>query len=183
MKKSLLAGILIGIGGLAYLSTGYAILFSVGLLAVIAMGADLYTGKVCKLENYKPALAITYIGNVIGIAAVALMSTRADATELVAKKLTKAPIEILIDGIICGICIAIAVAGYANEIRTILAVVVFIMTGSEHCIADWYYFIVARECTVKALVFIGIVTVGNTIGGLIVAYLEKQKYQEISISF
>lgn len=55
--KSIYAGIMIGLGGIAYLAVQGgllgAFLFSIGLISVIEFDLNLYTGKVADFENYK----------------------------------------------------------------------------------------------------------------------------------
>lgn len=79
----------------------------------------------------------------------------------------------LIPGFICGICIAIAVKGYkvaegfGKYLAVVLGVMVFILCGSEHVVADMFYFAAARMCNLEVMKFILIVTVGNVLGGVL----------------
>ena len=71
---AILAGICIGLGGTVYLSVESsvvgALLFSIGLLTILAFGFNLFTGKVgYALDNpssYIGTLAIIWLGNFIG---------------------------------------------------------------------------------------------------------------------
>ena len=73
--KSILAGIMIGIGGTIYLSLDNkivgSILFAIGLFIIVVYSFNLYTGKIGYLINnfnrkYIRELIITLIGNFIG---------------------------------------------------------------------------------------------------------------------
>ena len=56
-------------------------------------------------------------------------------------KISKPLLNVFIDGIICGLCIAVAVKGYRKAegagkyFAVILGVMVFILAGSEHVVA------------------------------------------------
>ena len=86
----------------------------------------------------------------------------------------------------CEICIAIVVWAYSakeknTNIIVILAVMIFIITGSEHCIADGYYFItdLINNFSIENLILysealmIGII--GNLLGGILLNLLNIQK--------
>ena len=47
-------------------------------------------------------------------------------------------------------------------------VVVFILRGFEHCIANMYYFSVADIWSLKTLGYTGIMVLGNSIGSFII---------------
>lgn len=119
------AGICVSVGGAAYLSTDNryigALLFSVGLLAIITYNFSLYTGKV-GLSFGKDAffileLAAMWVGNLAGTMLFAglLRGTRVGAeisTKAAALALSKtsAPLpELFCLGAGCGICMYIAV--------------------------------------------------------------------------
>ena len=82
---------------------------------------------------------------------------------------------------------------YAFEIRTsvkcvykkkqsylgaFICVPVFILAGSEHSIADMYYFCAAGVFSLDALFFIILVAIGNAIGGIIIPVCQKYMYEE-----
>ena len=69
--KSILAGLFIGIGGIAYLSVENkvvgAALFAVGLFTICTLGYNLYTGKLCYIldsdkKRKLPCLVNTDLG-------------------------------------------------------------------------------------------------------------------------
>ena len=51
----------------------------------------------------------------------------------------------------------------------------FILSGFEHSIADMFYFFTARIFSLKMLVFLLIVILGNTVGGLLFPMLTLLK--------
>jgi formate/nitrite transporter FocA (FNT family) len=54
----------------------------------------------------------------------------------------------------------------------IMAVMAFILSGAEHCVADMYYVFQAGFILEGALL-IAVVTLGNTVGGLAMRWLLK----------
>ena len=96
------------------------------------------------------------------------------AQEIAAAKVSKSLWNVLIDGVICGICIAVAVKGYRRAegagryLAVILGVMVFILAGSEHVVANMFYLTVAGNVPIgQYLLFLLVNTVGNTLGGLL----------------
>lgn len=191
---SILAGIAISLGGFCFLSVENkligSILFSIGLFLVCTRGYNLYTGKVCYCEtkeNIKNLLLII-IGNYIGtnISALLLKCTRyaetltTKATSIIDLKLSDNLLSIFVLAIFCNIFIYIAVDGYKNAkdelakyLSIFFGVVCFIMTGTEHVVADMFYFAVAGDYTLKAFLILLIVFLGNTAGGRLYSFIEK----------
>ena len=182
--KSVYAGICIGLGGIVYLSVENkvlgAFLFSIGLCAVLTFGFDLYTGKVCYLSWYKKPLALlsVWCGNLLGALFMAVLASdkvREAAAVLAEAKLAKGGLRVFLDAVLCGICIAIAVRGFKKAegfgryLIAVLGVMVFILAGAEHVVANMFYFAAGGAFTWKALLYILIYTVGNTIGGLLLS--------------
>ncbi|MBR1759341.1 MAG: formate/nitrite transporter family protein [Lachnospiraceae bacterium] len=182
--KGIYAGVAIGLGGLVYLSVENrvlgAFLFSIGLCAVLTLGFDLYTGKVCFFSWYKKPLPLlwVWVGNLIGAVCMALLANgavREAAAALVAVKLAKSFARAFLDALICGVCIAIAVRGYKRAegfgkyLCVVLGVMVFILAGAEHVVANMFYFAVARTFTWQGLQYLLVYTLGNTIGGFLFA--------------
>ena len=55
----------------------------------------------------------------------------------------------------------------------VMGIMTFILCGFEHCIADTFYFSVANAWSLKAILSILVVTLGNTVGSLLTAFLEE----------
>ncbi len=164
-----------------------AFLFSVGLITVLVFGFDLFTGKACNEAFIKKplSLAVIWLGNFIGAVVFGLMvSTHGaildKASVLAAAKLDKPFYVIIIDGIICEFCIALAVRGYLKAegfgkfLIVVAGVMTFILCGAEHVVADMFYFAAARSTDIlHVLLFLLYATIGNTIGGVMWWLAEK----------
>lgn len=186
--KSFLAGILISLGGVAFLQAETkligAILFSIGLIAVILLGANLYTGKIGYVNDRKSLenALIILISNLLAAFLVGLLFKSVISEHVLwSVKLTKSIGRIIFDSMLCGACIYIAVEGYKKSkslIPVILGVIVFILAGGEHCIADMFY-MGAGIVTWKGFGYIWLIVLGNSVGSLLVRCLQKGIDHEI----
>lgn len=95
-------------------------------------------------------------------------------------KLTDSPLSIFILAVFCGLLMFIAADGYktiTNNVGKILAVflpvVVFILSGFEHCVANMFYFTLAQVWSGKAILWLMIMTLGNSAGGILIPILRK----------
>ena len=178
--KSFWAGIMIGLGGVAYLScsdkTIGSFLFSIGLFAVLIFEFNLYTGKVCDCKYLMKPLALLniLICNLLSAACLGFLvcdhpGLSEAARQIVSNKLAKPWITVYIDALLCGVFIGVAVHGYKKAHGypiVLLGVMGFILTGSEHVIADMFYFSVAQVGKMTDLImFIILAALGNTVGG------------------
>jgi formate transporter len=180
--KSVLAGLLIAIAGWVFLQidskTIGSLVFSVGLVAVIILQANLYTGKIGYLGNKNKiiGLLIMLITNIVVAFLIGLLYRVTVGYSIVmSTKLDKTWYRVFVDGIGCGACIYIAVEGYKQTksfVPVILGVMAFILAGFEHCVADAFYY-GASELTWKGLGYIGLIILGNTIGSLLIRFLQK----------
>ncbi len=183
--KSILAGIMISIGGVVFLKCDIkyvgAFLFSVGLISVVMFGMNLYTGKIgYVLENDKAFFAdtvLSVVGNFIGCLAVGMAkSPIGNVQTLCQARLEKPYFDVLIDAILCGVLIYVCVDIFKKK-KTIAGILVaiptFILCGFEHSIADMFYFINARMLSSESVVFLLIVVLGNAIGGLLLPVAFK----------
>jgi len=179
VKKSVLAGVMIAIGSLIYVNCENkvvgSVFFSIGLLAVIRLGLNLYTGKVGyvrKFTTFAHTLFI-FLFNCVGCMVVFPYSNDV-ASSIVSSKLS-APLQIaFINAIICGILIFVAVQCKDNLI-TVFSVAGFILCGAEHSVADVCYIIMAKEFTIKSLIFVSVVVVGNAVGSIVFSTLLSSK--------
>ena len=189
------AGLAISIGGTVYLSVDNKIigslLFAVGLYAIVLNGLFLYTGKVGYLVvqsdkiEYLGLLAITWLGNLAGtwIGAVAVLNTRIqgireNAVGICETKMADEPLSIFLLAIFCGILMYIAVDGFKekeNPLILFFCVSVFILSGFEHCIANMFYFSIAGAWSLKTIVYLIIMTLGNSLGGMLIPSLKNWK--------
>lgn len=167
-----------------------SILFSVGLLMCCAFSLNLFTGKVGFIFENKPHylldLLIMYLGNILGAAGSGLLVYAAIShlpntsifDQAVAVSVSRS-ITVnnwwvsLIMAFFCGILVFLAVYGwkkfdnYALKITClILCVTTFVATGTEHCIANMFYFSAGFTWNVSTILNIVIVTIGNALGSL-----------------
>ncbi len=197
--KSIFAGIMIGIAGTVYLRVNNnlfgSFLFSIGLLVICMYGMNLFTGKVgyvlINKFNYIYELLITIVGNFIGTFLVARLvlltrfkSVSDKAIDLVNLKLNDNLLSIFILSILCGILMYIAVNNYKkinNEIGKysciFMCVMVFILSGFEHSIANMYYISVANMINLKSLLYILIMLLGNSVGSILIALYYNRFYK------
>lgn len=189
-----LAGMCVGFGGVVFLSLDNriigSVMFTVGLFTICTFGLHLFTGKVCyALENgksYNLALHVIWLGNLAGTGVTALIvklsridGISAKAEELCATKLDDSILSLFLLGVLCNIFIYIAVEGYKNNphelgkyLSLFFGVMVFILAGTEHCVADMFYFWLSGW-SVDAAVRVLVITLGNAAGGILFRALHR----------
>lgn len=193
--RAFITGTLIAVGGIAYLSCDNkyigAFLFGTGLFVILNFNLALFTGKVGYAVENKPKylfdLLIIWLGNFAGtvISAILVLCTRISgisekAAALCETKTNDSPVSILILAFFCGMLMFIAADGYkiisnsAGKALTIfLPVVVFILSGFEHCIANMFYFSLAEAWTARSFGYLIIMSLGNALGGIIIPTMRK----------
>lgn len=194
--QGILAGISISLGGTVFLLTADktvgALLFAVGLFCVCVFGFSLFTGKVCYVfgndRKYALALPVIWTGNLIGTVGTALLESLtwkngdllAKAAAVCQGKLDQTPLSAFILAVFCNIMIYIAVDGYRNiphefgkYLAILFGVVVFILCGFEHCVANMYYFTIGNAWSWKAAGYLLLMTLGNAAGGVLIPLLRK----------
>lgn len=193
--KSILAGIMIGIGGTIFLSLENkvigAFLFAIGLFIIVTKGLNLYTGKIGYIFDndikYTLEVLITLVGNFIGtfLVGFVLRYTRISSISEKAQaicqiKLDDSVLSIFVLSIFCGILMYLAVNGYkvmkdsfGKYAGVFLGVAVFILCSFEHCVANMYYFSIANMWTLKAFGYLAIMILGNSVGGVIFPLCDK----------
>ena len=184
VSKSTLAGLLISLGATAFLTVDNkivgALLFSIGLTAVILLEANLYTGKIGYVNSKAKLIsaALILIQNLLVALVCGLIfySTKNNICEnLWLNKLTKSWYEFLFDSIGCGICIYLSVELYkktSSIFVIVLGVLVFILSGFEHCIADIFYLSASMSFDLKSILYILTAIIGNSIGSLLIRFLQ-----------
>ena len=196
LLKGIYAGIMIGIGGSIYLSVSNrvvgAILFAIGLLTICVYKMNLYTGMIGYiLENkfgYLKTLIITLLGNLLGtiITALLILNTRIAnisirAREMVIIKISDNYLSIFILSVFCGILMYIAVNNFKKGEDSIIkylsifiCVVVFILCGFEHCIANMYYISLAKSWSFKSVISMLFMILGNSFGAIIMSLFNNK---------
>lgn len=192
-----IGGMMIGIGGCVYLSCDNkyigSALFSLGLFTIIQFGYGLYTGKIGYLPLRPPKYGLeclfTLLGNAFGtlIDAFLLNFTRIapaiseKAAASVETKIGDSLGSAAILAVFCGILMFTAVenARMSNEsgghvektVGTIFCIMVFILCGFNHCIADMFYIFVSGTFP-KAAIYLLVVILGNSVGGMLFPLLK-----------
>ena len=194
--SAVLAGLCVGFGGLVYLSLENRIvgaaLFTIGLFFICTLGLHLFTGKVCYVfqndRDYALNLPVIWLGNLLGTGLTAgcagltrnaaLLSEKAMA--LCQVKLADSLPGLFLLGLLCNIFIYLAVEGYARNphelgkyLSLFFGVMVFILAGTEHCVADMFYFWMAGAWSGRAVVSVLVITLGNAVGGILFATLHR----------
>lgn len=198
IRDSVLAGILIAIGGCVYLGTpsyriAGAVLFSVALLFICYRGYLLYTGRIGFLlfshtKRDFIAILIAFAGNLLTayllgrLCAVALPVLSLQAVVLCENKLKPALWLILVRGALCGVLMYLSVALFKEKktpVGIFFAIPVFILSGFEHSIADCFYFGAAEIFSAESTLFLLVAVAGNTLGALLTAALEGRRQQPV----
>lgn len=195
--NGVIGGMLIGIGGCVSLSCDNkyigSLLFSLGLFAIVQFGFGLYTGKVGYIPLRKPPYLLeclfTLIGNALGtfIDAFLLRQTRVfsalneKALTSVETKLGDEYLSAFILAVFCGLLMFLAVdnarvsraeGGHIEKtVGVIFCVMVFILCGFNHCIADMFYLFLTGRI-IDAGIYLPLVIVGNSIGGMLLPLLK-----------
>lgn len=192
--SAVLAGGMIGVGGISYLSCDNkyigSFLFSIGLLTILIFQLGLYTGKVGYILNNKPKylieVLITGVGNFVGtyLIATAIINTRvygnlSKVNDMANLKLNDSVLSIFLLAILCGLLMFIAVDTYNNNKNIIgvsavlLCVAVFILSGFEHSIANMFYFNLSQRLDAHSMIYILIMMLGNLVGGNLIPLYQK----------
>lgn len=193
--KGIFAGIMIGIGGTVYLNSANsfigACLFSIGLLTICIYKMNLFTGMVGYIlvnkKSYILKLIVTVLGNFIGTFTCALGITftristiSSKARNLADIKINDSYLSVFILAIFCGILMYIAVNNFKKSesylvkcLSVVLCVVVFIIAGFEHSIANMFYISLAHAWSIKAIISILFMVLGNACGAILIACFDN----------
>ena len=202
MKKladlyAIMAGAFIAMGGVVFLSLDNkivgAFMFSLGLFAVCTLKYNLFTGKVGYLfcndvKTYLPWCLMVWVGNLVGsiIVAELVRLTRVapgiieKSTKLVQVKADDSLISLFVLGIFCNIMVVHAVDQYLNNpheigkyLGIVMSIMVFILCGFEHCIADMFYIQMARMWNSQTIIALIVITLGNVLGGILIPTMRN----------
>lgn len=192
----ILAGILISLGGAVFLAcydvaipyTKYvgAFFFSLALLCICMRGYALYTGKIgLVLEKHTKddisLLFLCLLGNAIGTIAFGYLigwifpDIKETAITICNSKLNQGYGFGLLRAILCGILVYLSVDIYRNNnspLGILLCIPAFILSGYEHSIADIFYFAASGIASGEAFLYIVMIIIGNSIGGLLIPVLQ-----------
>lgn len=184
IKSSILSGMLVGIGVIinTFSQNKYvgAMLFSFALLTIIQLQLQLYTGQIgfftekrYKIKEYCFMLALNFIGASLSTFLALMTRSETDINYIIEVSKTKFShtyFELFICGLLCGVLMFIAVY-CKNTIITIFCIMIFILSGYEHCVADFPF--VLLNISVENIVKFLLIVTGNSIGSIIIYHLIK----------
>lgn len=200
LSDGILSGIFLCVGCCVSMSVESkplgAFLFSLGLCAIIVFKFGLFTGKAgymaVKPLSYVLEVVLTFIGNATGaaIGGFLLNLTRLGATlsekaaAITATKFADSPLSIFVLAVFCGILMFTAVDGNKRAAEkgdfvmslfiVVLTVMVFILCGFNHCIADTCYFFISKCANAsQAAVYFLCAVLGNAVGCMSVPMVKK----------
>lgn len=181
-----------------------AFLFSLGLFTIVQFRYGLFTGKVGYIVNREPAyileVLVTLIANGIGtlFAALLLRQTRFFTSPVtgmeqtieervsaaVDGKIHDDPLSIFVLALFCGMLMFTAVeinrqcrakGNFVGALfGVVFPVVVFIICGFNHCVADmFYYFFCGCPDVPAAVLYFTLAILGNAAGGMLIPALKK----------
>lgn len=192
LRKSVFAGIFIGIAGWGYLVNPVIgmFLFCVGLIGVIKYNLFLFTGSAGFIYEWKDVLwvIVCLFGNLVGCAAIALLAQVSPyelynaSAQIVESRLQTGWLNCGLLSISCGILMSFAVRfakfaetevheHFSNWLPLLFAVPAFIICGFPHCIADAFYnltYICGTHISLipfkELLIYYSSIVIGNFIG-------------------
>lgn len=188
-SRAFLAGIMIGIGDVVNTMcenrVAGALLFGLGLLCILHNGYYLYTGKIGIVwiapdkKKEMLNLLVGIVCNILGVLFVVkvYMLANGDFAEKVTQTAqtlsAQSALSCFLGAIFCGMLMTVATVSYRREnataetVITLFCVMVFILAGFKHCIANAYMLLFAGCSFVNYLAMIA----GNTVGSLFYGYL------------
>ena len=191
--SAFLGGIAFAIGTTVFLTVNNknvgSALFSLGMIIILAYGFGFYTSKIgYSLKNTKEQnillipiwignlLGALFVSGLLGISETKLIDTFASrANQICSVTLSNSLGGVLVLSIFCGLLMFIATDNYKNAknaaqkyITLILASMVFLLCGFEHFTSSAFLFSMADSFNIKAFWYLIIMTLGNTIGALII---------------
>lgn len=198
IKKSVLSGIMISIGGIVYLSCIAlnlkplgAFLFAAGLYTICTYDFNLYTGKVGYIANqfknlkYLSLVIITLIFNLLSTYILGFLCAYAfplivePAKSIYNAKFETSLLKLFISGIFCGLLMFLSVDTWkkGSKIGVFIYIPIFILCGFDHSIANSFYNGVANGLNAFSLQNLWIVLVvilGNAAGGMLIPLLTRK---------
>ena len=189
----ILAGVFIAMAAVAYLvsnnSFAGSVLFAFGLLTIVNYNFYLFTGVVgyisvqenrndyCKYSLFSLGVwALNLVGAIITGFLISRTRTYAQIypklDALMQTKCNDSWASLLVLGIFCGILMFIVVNTYKKTdapppVKVVLlfaCVVVFILSGYEHCVANMAYIALYQKVNLQIAEVLALTTLGNIIG-------------------
>lgn len=148
-----MAGVCVGLAGFGYLAEKSiigAVVFSFGLLAVVAYRLKLYTGTAGFFRRGEfGQLMLILLGNIAGCLLVALlarcspMPLQQTAQTILEGRLANGPLFGALLAVGCGFIMTTVVtfARKGNVLPLLFGIPLFINCGFPHCVADAFYYL------------------------------------------
>lgn len=211
LVQGILAGLYISIGAIGYLKLASsiadpglgaflgALVFPLGIIAIILMQAELYTSDSMvmiavyagrtKIDKIIRILVLILFSNLIGAIATAYMTyaskifnenVMAFVIEKAIHKVNMPFGQLLISAILCniivstGVCLAYSCREEISKVVVVwLAITVFVLSGTEHVVANMYYLFIAYFGGANISIIdisynLSVAALGNFIGGGII---------------
>lgn len=208
LVQGILAGMYISLGAIGYLKLAAntvdpgigsflgALVFPMGIIAIILMHAELYTSdsmvmvavyaRRTKIHKIMSILVLILVANLIGAILIAFLTLSSGIfdekvmTLVIEKAVHKVHMpadQLLMSGILCnvlvstGVCLAYSCREEISKVVVVwLAITVFVLSGTEHVVANMYYLFTAyfggADITLLDIFYsLSIAAVGNFIGG------------------
>ncbi|MDU1828817.1 formate/nitrite transporter family protein [Anaerococcus sp.] len=189
---ALMAGIIVGFGGIVLLSTESpylgAFLFAGALFIILSLKYNLFTGMIGyffynEKISYSKRLFVVLIANLLGTFLVAnlIKFTRIGpdlvlkAQERTAVKLSDSLGSMFVLSIFCNMFVTNATHQFkynpyqvGKYLAIFISIMTFVLSSFEHSIADSFYFFLAGEFNKQTILVFLVVLFGNIIGGLVI---------------
>ena len=189
----ILAGVFISMAAVAYLISANAVvgsvLFAFGLLTIVNYNFQLFTGVVGYISTQEKGIdylkysAYSMLVWVLNLAGALIVGTLVSMTRSYSKiypaldkmmqtKCNDGIMSLFVLGIFCGILMFIAVNTYkrteaypaAKVVLLFACVVVFILSGYEHCVANMGYIALYQKFNADIVKVLLVTTLGNIVG-------------------
>ena len=208
ITKSVAAGFMICIAAIVYLRSSNpvigAALFAFGLLTILIWHMGLFTGIIgyfaeqrtwSGILKHAGLCLLVWVGNFLGCAFLAHIykdtsqwaSIQQKADALVSMKCQSSVVSLIYLGVLCGVLMFLAVHTWkqyklspvSRVCMVFLPVMVFILSGFEHSIADMAYVMLSTTTNFfYPLVMLTFVSIGNIIGGVaacgVINFISKE---------
>ena len=205
------SGLMIGVGATASLlsQTLYAnwgkiigaILFSLGIFAIVTFEMKLFTGMVADIPKMPRknlwTLPVCFLGNAIGVAMIFFVvsfspiasNTLPLGSTLILAKLNAEnwAMASLCSSILCGMLITLSVwsvnyapkKGLSTTVGVMFPIIFFAFCGFDHSVANMLYFYCLGEISWRVVGYIALSILGNIIGGTILPLIVKLREYSI----
>ena len=201
---SFCSGIMIGVGGTAFLLANNlfgstwgrligAILFSLGILAIVMFEMKLFTGLISDIPEMGVKnlwkLPVCFIGNMLGVLFASIIVFYSPLASIVvpqAQEMMSAKIyadmwgiKAFCSSILCGFLITLSIGavkyaprkGLSTTVGVMFPIIVFAFCGFDHSVANTLY-IYFLGFSGRAIVYLLICVAGNILGGVILPILS-----------